>query len=225
MPSSAFPPDRTGRVSCDDRSVTEPSAAVTAASPRARLSPRVAAVAIATVAAGAAIVLSVMGRSVWCGCASLVPWSFDVWSAHNSQHVLDPYTFTHVLHGFGFYAITFLALSHVLGIPARLLVAAVLEAAWEVLENTPMVIEKYRTETMSLDYFGDSVINSVADIGACVLGFWIASKLSARVSIALFVATEIVLLLWVRDSLLVNILQLLWPIAAIKTWQMGAAAP
>ena len=182
----------------------------------------IAAGALAGIAVVTAIVLSVMGQWIWCRCGSPVPWSFDIWSQHNSQHVLDPYTFTHVLHGFGFYAILFFALGARTGIPARLVIAAVLEAAWEVLENTPMVIEKYRTETMSLDYFGDSVINSVADLGACALGFVIAMRLNPRVTVVLFIVTEIVLLLWVRDSLLVNILQLLWPVQAIKTWQMGA---
>ena len=98
---------------------------------------------------------------------------------------------------------------------------AVLESGWEILENSPIVINRYRAATISLDYFGDSIVNSMADVGAWLCGFWIASKLPWRVSVILFVVTELVLLMWVRDSLLLNILQLVYPIEAVKTWQMG----
>ena len=172
------------------------------------------------VAIATAVLLS-MGRRVWCECGSPVPWAWDVWSKHNSQHLIDPYAFTHVLHGVAFYAILWLALGRRLPPVWRAAITASLESSWEILENSPLIIERYRAATISLDYFGDSVVNSIADVGACLLGFWIAWKLPWRVSLALFVVTEIVLLLWVRDSLLMNILQLVYPIEAVKNWQMG----
>ena len=172
------------------------------------------------VAIATAVLLS-MGRRVWCECGSPVPWAWDVWSKHNSQHLIDPYAFTHILHGVAFYAILWLALGRRLPPVWRAAITASLESSWEILENSPLIIERYRAATISLDYFGDSVVNSIADVGACLLGFWIAWKLPWRVSLALFVVTEIVLLLWVRDSLLMNILQLVYPIEAVKNWQMG----
>jgi hypothetical protein len=185
---------------------------------------RVAAVA-AGLALGAAIVLSAMGHTLWCKCGSPVPWAFDVWSMHNSQHLFDPYSFTHVLHGLAFYAVMWAATAggRVVPVRWRAILAATLEAGWEILENSPVVINRYREATISLDYFGDSVLNSMSDITMCMLGFYIAWKLPWKASLAFFVITEIVLLLWVHDSLIVNILQLVHPSEAIKQWQMGAA--
>lgn len=169
----------------------------------------------------AAFALALMGRHLWCGCASAVPWSFDVWSKHNSQHLLDPYSFTHVLHGLAFFAALWLTAGTRLPLAWRAAATAMLESAWEILENSPTVIERYRAQTISLDYFGDSIVNSLADVGFCLLGFWIASKLPWRVTFVAFFVTEAVLLWWVRDSLLLNILQLVWPLEAVKQWQMG----
>lgn len=188
-----------------------------------RFLPQIAA-GIAVIAA--ALTLTAMGRALWCSCGSAIPWSWDVWSKHNSQHVIDPYSFTHVLHGLGFYAITWLAFGgrlfpFQLSIAWRGAITAVLESGWEILENSPIVIDRYRAATISLDYFGDSVVNSVADIGCCLLGFWIASKLPWRVTLVAFFVTEAILLGWVRDSLLMNILQLVYPLESIKQWQMG----
>lgn len=182
------------------------------------------AVFIGIVVLAAAATLYSMGRTVWCRCGSAVPWSWDVWSSHNSQHLADPYLFTHVLHGVAFFAGLWLVAGARVPLVWRAAIAAAIESCWELLENSPVVIERYRATTMSLDYYGDSVLNSISDVGACLLGFWIASRVPWKVSLAFFFATEIVLLLWVRDSLLVNILQLLYPIEAIKTWQMGLMA-
>lgn len=173
------------------------------------------------VAGAAVVVLLSMGRHVWCECGSPVPWAWDVWSRHNSQHVIDPYAFTHVLHGVAFFGALWLVAGKRVSVVWRAAITAALESAWEILENSPIVIERYRAATISLDYFGDSIVNSVADVGACLFGFWIASKLPWKLSIALFVVTEVVLLFWVRDSLLMNILQLVYPIEAVKTWQMS----
>ena len=171
----------------------------------------------ATILATAAILLA-MGRTPWCACGSAVPWAWDVWTRHNSQHAIDPYWFTHVLHGLAFYGGLWLVARRV-AVAWRGVIAIVLESAWEVLENTDAIIERYRAVTMSLDYFGDSVVNSAFDILACALGFWIAARLRPRWSVALFVAVELVLLFWVRDGLLINIIMLLYPIDALKQWQ------
>lgn len=162
-----------------------------------------------------------MGRAPWCGCASPVPWAWDVWSKHNSQHILDPYSFTHVLHGLAFFGGLWLVAGKRLPIAWRAAATAMLESAWEILENSPIVIERYRAATISLDYFGDSVVNSLADVAFCLLGFWIAAKLPWRVTFVAFFLTELVLLWWVRDSLLLNILQLVWPLESVKQWQMS----
>lgn len=176
--------------------------------------------------------LRAMGRTVWCSCGSPVPWSWDIWSKHNSQHLVDPYTFTHVLHGFVFYALSAALARVVLRIatpagrsprPAGFALAVAMEAVWELFENTNAVIERYREATISLDYFGDSVINSMGDLGACALGFGIVARLPTRASIALFLATEAALLATIRDSLTLNVLMLVLPggglTEAIQAWQ------
>jgi hypothetical protein len=175
-----------------------------------------AAITIASVAT-----LFFMGRVWWCKVGDVSPWAWDVWSPHNSQHFIDPYSFTHVLHGvleFWLIGIVFFRVPLVW----RFVIAIFIESSWEVLENTNWIIERYREATMSLDYFGDSILNSIADIACCGIGFWIAYKLRFWRSLALFVVTEIVLLFWIRDSLIVNLIMLLWPIDAIKQWQIGA---
>jgi len=168
----------------------------------------------------AAVVLWTMGRVLWCKQGDLLPYSFDIWSAHNSQHLLDPYTFTHVLHGVVFYGI----LRAIFGperFRIRLMVAVVIESIWEVVENSSWIIDKYREATISLDYNGDSVANSMADIVACVGGFMLAATLPAWGSVAFFLIVEVVLALWIRDSLILNIVMLTVPLDVIKEWQMG----
>ena len=99
--------------------------------------------------------------------------------------------------------------------------AIFIESSWEVAENTSYVINRYREETISLDYFGDSIFNSLGDIASCAFGFWLAYKLQFVRSLVLFAATEIILLFWIRDSLIVNLIMLIYPLEAIKIWQMG----
>ncbi len=168
-----------------------------------------------------AVVLRSLGRVWWCRCGQPDLWSWHVWSVHNSQHLIDPYTFTHVLHGLLFCALLYLLLDRRFGV-IRLSLGLAVEAVWEILENTNWVIERYREATISLDYFGDSIVNSLADVLACALGYALAVWLPSRLSLAGFVATEIILLTWIRDSLFLNILMLIWPIEAIKIWQMGS---
>jgi hypothetical protein len=172
------------------------------------------------VTAVGALALHLMGRRLWCTCGSSIPWAWDIWSAHNSQHVIDPYTFTHVLHGALFYALLWLLVRG--RAPAlRGLLAVAVEVAWEIGENTNTVIEAYRESTIALNYYGDSIVNSVADVAAFVVGYVLAMTLPTLVSVAGFVAVEAALLLSIRDSLLLNVLMLVHPIQAIKTWQLG----
>ena len=167
-----------------------------------------------------AIMLHLMGQPLWCKCGGLSPWSWDIWSSHNSQHLVDPYFFTHVLHGVVLCGLLYW-LPRRVSESSRFLTAVILEAGWEILENCPMIIERYRAATISKDYFGDSIINSGGDLIACIIGYLLARQLGFRRSMVFFLLTELILLLTIRDSLLLNVLMLVWPIEAIKRWQMG----
>ena len=127
--------------------------------------------ALAVVLAGTALVLHSMGRPWWCQAGDLVPWSVEIHSRHNSQHLVDAYSLTHALHGLLFYWGLWLVLGRVAGATARAAIALGIETTWEIVENTDFIIERYRAATISLDYYGDSVINSVADIGCFVGGY------------------------------------------------------
>jgi hypothetical protein len=170
-----------------------------------------------SVAAGAEFV---MGRRPW-GIAG-VPglWSGSIWSEHNSQYFLDPYTFTHILHGVVFYALLSLSFRN-LPVISRLVIATGLEAGWEVLENSTFIIEWYRAETVSLNYFGDSIVNSMGDILACITGFTLASRLPTRVTVIGTIAIEVLLALFIRDNLTLNLVMLIHPSRVIRIWQLG----
>lgn len=168
----------------------------------------------------AAVILVWQGRVWWCQVGDMVPWSWNIWTAHNSQHIFDPYSFTHVLHGVLEFWLIGLVFRRI-PLAWRLLIAVMIESTWEVAENSTFIIERYRTVTLSLDYFGDSIINSLADIFCCATGFAIAYKLKFWKSLALFLATEAILIVWIRDSLLINIIMLIYPIEALKVWQMS----
>ncbi len=178
---------------------------------------KTARLALAIVAATAGT-LDLMGQWWWCSCGSLVPWSWDIWSSHNSQHLLDPYFFTHVLHGMLFFAALCLLPKRV-PLQVRFLITMTIEGLWEILENSPIIVERYRAATISLDYYGDSIANSISDIGACALGFWITASLRWWWSVAIFVVVELLLVITIRDCLILNIIMLLCPIEAIKQWQ------
>ena len=168
--------------------------------------------------------LHLMGQPWWCQQGDLAPWSSEVDSVHNSQHLVDPYTLTHVLHGFGFYAILWTVLGRRgsrFSQRDRFVVAMAAEGAWEVFENTDFVIQRYRDYTISLDYFGDSVLNSLGDMTAAAIGYGAAMTLPLWASVAAFAGIEALLLLWIRDSLLLNMLMLAWPLDAVANWQSG----
>jgi len=167
------------------------------------------------------VLLYFQGRIWWCKLGDYRIYVNEAWnSSHTSQHLFDPYTFTHILHGVMFFWLASLIFSK-LGVAWRFFIAVTAEAAWEVLENTNYTIEKYRENTASLDYYGDSIFNSIGDLTACAFGFWIAYKLGWWKSLAFFLLVEIVLLLWIRDGLLLNILMLIYPLDAVKNWQMN----
>jgi hypothetical protein len=138
---------------------------------------------------------------------------------HNSQHLFDAYTFTHVLHGIGFYGILWFLLGKRASRSSRLIAAIGIESVWEIIENTSLVIERYRETTISLGYYGDSIFNSLGDVSACAFGFVLAMWLPVWGSVALFLGIEGFLLWWIRDSLLLNIIMLIWPLEGVKTWQ------
>ena len=168
------------------------------------------------------VLMYVQGRVWWCKLGDYAIYVHEAWgSSHTSQHLLDPYTFTHILHGVLFFWLSGVLFKD-LSMKWRYAVAICVEAAWEVLENSNYIIEKYRENTASLDYFGDSIVNSFGDVLACIAGFWIAAKLGWGRSLIFFLLVEFFLLIWIRDSLLLNILMLLWPFDGIKEWQMGA---
>jgi uncharacterized protein DUF2585 len=176
--------------------------------------------ALIAVLGATVIALRWQGRLWWCASGDWSPWAGDIGNLHTSQHLFDPYTFTHVLHGFILCGLLGLVLPR-LATQWRFVVATVFEASWEVFENTSYVINRYREATAAIGYQGDSVLNSLGDILACAAGFALAMKLGFRRAVALFILVELVLLFWIRDSLLLNIILLIYPIEAIKMWQMG----
>ena len=160
-----------------------------------------------------------MGRIPWYE-GGIGLWTWSPASPQTSQLVGDPYSFSHILHGVIFFWFLFLFRKK-LPIDVRFLSAMVIEIAWEIWENTPFIINRYRTATISLDYYGDSILNSVGDLAFCMLGFWFASRVSWKWSIALILAIELVMLATIRDNLTLNILMLVYPLDAVRVWQGG----
>ncbi len=172
----------------------------------------------ALIMAVAALIERLNGRIYICKCGFVKLWEGAVNSPGNSQHIADWYFLSHIIHGFIFYGLT-----HVIGqrwsMTMRLAIATVIECGWEILENSSFIINRYREATISLDYFGDSILNSMCDVLAMIIGFYLASRLPTRLTIAAAIAMELLALYVIRDNLVLNVVMLVHPIEAIKAWQ------
>jgi hypothetical protein len=175
-------------------------------------------VAALGVIALAALVLLFMGREPICECGYVKLWHGMTLSSENSQHLSDWYSASHVVHGFIFYALFWL-LARWMPLGPRLVLATIVEALWEVVENTDAVINRYREATIALDYYGDSVVNSTFDMLFMAAGFLLAAWLPVWMTIAVALALELFVGWMIRDNLVLNVIMLLWPLARIREWQ------
>lgn len=166
-----------------------------------------------------ATILHIMGRIPYCTCG-LKLWTWDAWGSESSQNFMDPYSSSHFLHGIIFFALLALVARR-LSLTAKLWISIGLEMAWELLENSPLIIDRYRAATASLGYTGDSILNSTADVLFMMLGFWLAWRLKWQWSLAILILTELIMLAIYRDNLTLNVLMLLTPIDAVRDWQMS----
>ncbi|HLC60135.1 MAG TPA: DUF2585 family protein [Candidatus Nanoarchaeia archaeon] len=161
-----------------------------------------------------------MGRLFFGSDGKFGWWEGNIWSSEQSQRFADPYSFTHIIHGLLFYLIVWLS-ARKMPVRYRFLIAVILEAGWEIMENSPLIIDRYRAVTISLGYVGDSVINSLSDILMMIIGFLLAARWKVWMSVVLVILIELVLLLLMKDNLTLNIIMLIFPLEAIKSWQIA----
>lgn len=165
-----------------------------------------------------------MGRSLLGPCETFGLWEGNIWSSECSQRLVDPYSVSHIGHGMLFYGVLWLV-ARQLPVRQRFLVAVLLEAGWEILENSPFIINRYRQVTIALGYNGDSVLNLLSDVVMMCLGFLLALRLRPWTTVTMLIAMEPGCAMWVRDNLTLNIIMLLHPVEAIKAWQMTGQSP
>lgn len=176
----------------------------------------------------ATILAATAATELWLGRSPLGPdgkfgwWEGNIWSSENSQRLADPYSFSHIAHGILLYALLWLT-ARKIPVRYRFLIASIIEACWELMENSPLIINRYRAVTISLGYVGDSVINSLSDILMLAIGFLFAYHVKPRIAFITVLLMEIACAFWVRDNLTLNIIMLIHPIDTIKHWQMEAA--
>jgi Protein of unknown function (DUF2585) len=173
----------------------------------------------------AAILLS-MGRPLICACGSVKLWHGIVQSSENSQHIADWYTLSHIIHGFLFYGAGHLLRRkwpQIFPLGVAVCLAILVEGAWEIMENSPIIIDRYREVTISFGYAGDSLLNSMADICWMIIGFFFASRMPWKATLALALLFEALTAYLIRDNLTLNILMLAAPIEAVKEWQAAGS--
>ena len=178
------------------------------------------AVAAAGIIVLGTLVLLGMGRTMWGAADGFGFWSGDIHSKFNSQRLADPYSFSHISHGLVFFLLLSLLRDYLVD-GVRFLVAVFMESTWEVVENTPFVIERFRETTIAQGYYGDSVLNCIGDIFCCIIGFSIALRFGNKWALAAFVGLEILLAFWIRDNMTLNIIMLIYPVPGIREWQAG----
>ncbi len=166
------------------------------------------------------VYLNAQGRLWFSASGDVLLWVGDAFSNENSQQLLDPYSFSHFLHGVIFFFILKYAFRN-FSLESRFVASVMMEGCWEMLENSAIIINRYRDATAALGYNGDTIYNSYGDLLSCSIGFIVARYVGLKWSILLFIAIELICLFWIKDNLTLNVIMLIYPIEGIKDWQLG----